>query len=360
MERFPYFVPASRQCLCYGSGIVPNLRASWLARAQAPALAAAEALALRRLVGRERPDVVNSHWLVPQGIVAGLRCVRGSAPHLATVHGADVFALEGMPLLRSVRRGAARRFARGSDRVFAVSRHLRDRLAALVDDAGLLPPGKVEVLPMGVDTARFGRVAADDVARVRAGRGLEGDFVLFVGRLTPKKGVEHLVDAAGILASRGAPLDLVVVGDGPLRGELEMRARRHPGARVLFTGSLPREELDALYKACAAVVVPSVVDPFGETEGTPVVALEALAAGRPVVASAVAGLPDVVSDGANGFLVPPGDPAALADRLGRIAGDGAERARLARSAALDGARYDWSRIGDAYVAAFRELGGGGR
>ncbi len=357
VERFPYFRPTSYQRLCYGPGVIPNLRASWLARVQAPLLVAAEVAALRRLVRRETPDVVNSHWLVPQGLVAGLRAVRGRTPHLATVHAAGLFALEHAPLPLRVRRGIAQRFVLNADRIFTVSSHLRDHLSTLVGMTSL--DNKARVVPMGVDTARFGSVASEDVESARERHGLEGDFLLFVGRLTPKKGVEHLVDAAGLLADDGYRVPVVVVGDGPLRVELERRVRDR-GADVRFAGGLPRVELDALYTASTAVVVPSVVDASGNTEGTPVVALEALAAGSPVIASVVGGLPDVVRDEHNGYVVPPGDPGALAAAIGRLLEDKSGRARMAQNAAESGTRYDWDRIGDAYLDAFRALAGAGR
>ena len=181
---------------------------------------------------------------------------------------------------------------------------------------------EVAVIPSGVDVAD--EVGAED----------DPPFVLYAGRLSPEKGVLELVEAAN-----GIPL--VIVGDGPLR-------ERVPGAR----GFVAHDELLKLYERAAVVAVPSFREGFG------VVCAEAMAHARPVVASAVGGLLDLVADGETGIHVPPGDVAALRDALQRLLADPELRRRFGEAGRERvRERFSWAAVTDATVAAYeRALG----
>jgi glycosyltransferase involved in cell wall biosynthesis len=190
---------------------------------------------------------------------------------------------------------------------------------ALADDARALGAREVRVIPSGVDV------------RDEVGEEDEPPHVLYAGRLSREKGVLELLEAA-----RGLPL--VVAGDGPLRD-------RVAGA----LGFLPHGELLELYSRAAVVVCPSHREGFG------VVCAEAMAHGRPVVASAVGGLLDLVEDEVTGLLVPPGDVAALRAALERLLGDRELRRRLG-AAAREKARRQlaWDSVTDATIAAYED------
>jgi phosphatidyl-myo-inositol dimannoside synthase len=169
--------------------------------------------------------------------------------------------------------------------------------------------------------------------------------VLFVGRLVERKGVRHLIDAMGKLApDLGA--ELVIVGDGPERAALE-RLAGGTGleGRIAFRGRVPEAELKAAYGAASVLVLPAIVDSRGDTEGLGVVLLEAMSYGVPVVGSHVGGITDIVTDGETGLLVRPGDPAALAQALDRLARDRSLAARLGEAGArLVRERFSWPAI----------------
>jgi glycosyltransferase involved in cell wall biosynthesis len=177
----------------------------------------------------------------------------------------------------------------------------------------------VRVIPSGVDVP-------DTVAEPD-----EPPHLLYAGRLSPEKGVLDLVEAAN-----GLPL--VVAGDGPLRD-------RVPDA----LGFVPHDELERLFARAAVVVCPSHREGFG------VVCAEAMAHGRPVVATAVGGLRDLVLDGQTGLLVPPRDPAALREALERLLDDGELRVRLGR-AARERARksFSWARATTLTLRAYED------
>jgi glycosyltransferase involved in cell wall biosynthesis len=210
----------------------------------------------------------------------------------------------------------------GVDRLIAVSEGLRRSYERIG-----VPPERFTTVPNGVAPLRdpIGRPAA------RAALGLDPvqPVVLTVGRLTHMKGQWHLVDAVPALLARFPELAVVLVGDGPLREALEKRAAAlGVGPAVRFAGH--RSDARQLLAAADVFALPS------RHEGMPLVALEAMEAGLPVVGTRVTGTEEVVADGATGALVRPGDPAALAAALGRLLAD--PELRL-RQGAAGRARY---------------------
>ena len=180
---------------------------------------------------------------------------------------------------------------------------------------------------------------------LRAELALDGDVLLFAGRLGPQKAVGVLLEALG----RISDVTLVIAGDGPERPALEGRvAELGLDARVRFLGSVPRETVLRLFRASDASVLPSAWENFPHT------VVEALAVGCPVIATAVGGVPEVVRDGENGLLVPPGDAAALADSIERFFGDAPLRERLHGAAARSVEGYSEEAVFTAIEAEFRK------
>ncbi len=218
--------------------------------------------------------------------------------------------------LRATRNAALK----GARHVFCPSAYLRE-----VALGWGLDPRRVTVLPNPAPAIP----AMPTRDELRAELRLDGDVLVFAGRLGPQKAVGVLLDAL----ERAAGVTLVIAGDGPERAALEQRvAELGLDGRVRFLGSVPRETVLRLFRAADASVLPSAWENFPHT------LVEALAAGCPVIATAVGGVPEVVQDGANGLLVPPGDVAVLAGAIERFFGDAALRGRLraATAPSVDG------------------------
>jgi glycosyltransferase involved in cell wall biosynthesis len=236
---------------------------------------------VRRAAARE-PDVVWAHFLVPAGLLAA----RVEAPLVVTAHGRDVRNVGTMPGVARLTRRVVRRAAT----VVAVSDYLRRELETKVPEAC----GKTEVVDSGVELERF--------ASASPAAALERPAFVHVGSLSERKNVLRLADAFAEL-DRGS---LTFVGDGPLRPRLEGRDR------VRVVGAVAHDAVPGWLAAADVVCGPALVEPFGQA------LLEALAAGRPVVATRVGGPPEFVPAGA-GVLVDPLDPAALARALAAAA-----------------------------------------
>lgn len=275
----------------------------------------ADARAVARLRALLRgADVVHAHGLRAGGLTALAVGGRGGPPLVVTLHNA---ALTG-GLVGAAYRTLERIVARSAARVLAVSPDLEERMRALgaaeVDRA--LVPSPTPDEPSDRRETGAAAIRAELEARERP-------IVLTVGRLAEQKGLPVLLDAAARWADREPTPVVVVAGDGPLRGELEaaIRARRLP-VRLLGV----RDDVPALLAAADVVVVPSV------WEGQPLAVQEALRAGRPIVASDVGGIPEMVGDEGAAVLVPAGDAGALADAVARVLDDRRLADRLAAAA----------------------------
>jgi glycosyltransferase involved in cell wall biosynthesis len=322
-------------------GYAQGLKADVAVRGGMYLLAPLAAAAMRGTVAgllRERAyDVVHAHWIVPNAaLVAGIARAH-RVPLVASAHGSDVFVAERLAPARWLAAAALR----DAGAVTACSADLTARAIALG-----APPARTRTVPYGADPFPAPPAAAVAAMRARLGAAAGEMLVLGLGRLVEKKGFTHLVEAA-----RRAPgVRVAIAGDGDLRGALEARIGSAP---VRMVGALDRDAVAAALAAADVVAVPSVVDSAGNVDGLPNVLLEAMAAGRAVVASRVAGIPDVATDGVDAVLVPPGDAAALAEALGRLRSDRALRERLGRAAqAAARERLGWDRAARAFEEAY--------
>jgi glycosyltransferase involved in cell wall biosynthesis len=185
-------------------------------------------------------------------------------------------------------------------------------------------PDRVRMCRHGVDLDRFGTIQRRPVP----GR------ILAIGRLVPKKGFDVLIRACRLLADKGVSFDCRIIGNGPLRDELVGLTREvRLSEQVHIQPGGPQIELLEAYAEAELFVLAPLVQANGDRDGMPNVIQEALAAGIPVVTSAISGIPEVVRDGINGRLVEPGDPAALADALEELLGNPDLRAGLGHAAA---------------------------
>ena len=285
--------------IAYGSGVVGNLRRN-----------PARALFLPLMLGRFRQaarraardaDLVHAHWL-PLGAIA----MTLGRPFVIQLWGTDVeLARRAPPLARQIL---------GRARVTLCASN------ALADAARELGAGDVRVIGSGVDVP------------AEVGPEAQPPEVLYAGRLSPEKGILDLLAAAN-------GMKLTIAGDGPLREKV-------PGA----LGFIPHDELGGFYERAAVVAVPSRREGFG------VVCAEAMAHGRPVVASAVGGLVDLVVDDETGLLVEPGDVDALRTALRRLLDDEELRRRLgAAGRERVRERFSWERVTDLTVAAYEDV-----
>jgi len=168
--------------------------------------------------------------------------------------------------------------------------------------------------------------------------------LLYVGRLVKRKGVEYLLRAVKHLETR-IPIELMIVGDGPERKNLEMLVHDLNLRNVTFYGFVPQIDLKSFYQRASVFVLPAVTDPTGDTEGLGVVLLESMSVGVPVIVSKVGGIPDIIADGKTGLLVEEKNSLQLAETIEALLTDHELRARLVSNAnRLVHSEFSWERI----------------
>lgn len=247
----------------------------------------------------EGAEHLHAHFATHPATLALIVSSLTGIPWSVTVHAHDIFVSR--VLLRE--KLAAARFVR------AISRFNRDYLERLYPEL----EGRVRVIHVGIDPAVYRRLPPPP-------EGLPQ--ILCVASLRPYKGHSVLLEACRLLLEQGVAFRCELVGEGPLRTELARRIAEL-GLRdvVRLRGALPQNQVARRLGRSTVFVLPSVVAPDGQMEGIPVALMEAMAAGRPVVASDLSGIPELVQDGVSGLLVPPGDAAGIAAALKRLIDD---------------------------------------
>jgi glycosyltransferase involved in cell wall biosynthesis len=311
-------------------------------------------LRLARLIRRVRPHILHTHTAKAGAVGRLAALLAGGARPPIVVHTFHGHVLRGYfdPLRTAGFRLLERWLATKTTALVAVSPQVRDDLVSL----GIAPRERFVVVRLGIELEQ--RVAAERDGRGESRRvlgiGPDRFAVGWIGRMTGVKRTDDVLRAFRRLRDRGVDACLCMIGDGPDRPGIERRAHELGVMRdTLFLGY--QEEVAPFYAAFDAMILPSI------NEGTPVSAIEALAAGRPVVATRVGGVPDVVREGEDGFLVEAGDVDALAERLAQLAADPELRERLgAAGRARVIPRYSVERLVDDIDLLYRSLLAAGR
>jgi glycosyltransferase involved in cell wall biosynthesis len=309
----------------------------------APAVVASLRHRVAKMLASDDYDVVHAHWLVPSGWAAAGIAAKHRTPLVVSLHGSDLVLAERLRLLRR----PAQRAVSMAGAVTTASDDLRRRVEELGAD-----PATTHTVHYGVDTTTFAPGQAEPAVRERLGAAPGDILVLGVGRLIEVKGFRYLVEAVAGLEH----VHVAVAGEGGLRAELEQLAN-NLHAPVSFVGNLDHPIVSKALAAADVVAIPSIVTQRGYVDGLPSTLLEALAAGRAVVTSAVGGIPEVVTHGSNGLLVGPMDVRALTAALVQLRDDPDLRDRLGREARRRAVEeLDWNETAKAFEHAYAVAG----
>jgi glycosyltransferase involved in cell wall biosynthesis len=277
---------------------------------------------------RIRPDIIYCQTLYSEsmaGLIAGRKL---GVPVVARSVGEIYVTKSGID------RMMLRYVVRNSTLVLALTNHMKKTITDFCRDAN------VDVLPEGVDYDFFKNYPAK---KRRSGT------ILYVGRLTELKCVDVLLRAFRIVQGRVPGAELKIIGDGELADSLRELARQLGLKNVDFMGNVGRDDVAKSMHESSVLVLPS------KSEGFPLVIPEAMASGLPVITTAVKGLPEIVKDGENGYLVPPHDHEQLADRIIRLLGDSGARKRMCANNIKEAEKYSWDDIASGLEGVFTKL-----
>jgi glycosyltransferase involved in cell wall biosynthesis len=257
-----------------------------------------------QMLAHFRPEIILGSWAYPDGWAALELGRRAGLPVVIKVHGSDVLTQSSFP----ARQRKMMETLCAADGVIAVSGDLSEKMIGFG-----VQPDRIRIVYSGVDTNRF-HPGSKSEARAKLGLDAQVPLFLYVGNLFHVKGIDVLVDACGKLAAGGMRFVCQMIGQGPLRHELERQiASLGLQQQVILAGAKPHAELPDWFRAADALVLPS------RSEGVPNVLMEAAACGTPFIASHVGGVPEIAHLG-RGELIPPGDAEALAGAMQNVLG----------------------------------------
>ena len=232
-------------------------------------------------------------------------------------------------------------------KVVVLNENLKKRL---VEEKGI-EEERITVIPNGIDVRKFDEISVNDDFREKYG--IKEPTVLFVGTITPRKGVEYLVKAAKILKEEGCKANFILTGSISVDPEYARKIKEYVKLHKLnvnITGFVPYEDLKTLYAVCDIFVLPSLEEGFG------MVLTEAMASGKPLIGSNVGGIPMQIRDGWNGFLVEPGNEKQLAEKIRYLIDNPEERERMGgNSRKLAREEFDWKKIAERYLKVYEEV-----
>ena len=330
VERFRYLWPERLQTVCYQGGALINLRQNRWNYAKLPVLVTAQWSALLRRLRCGDYDLVHSHWILPQGFAAALSCKSLKIPHVLSVHGSDIFALQTRMLVPFKR--TALRLA---DAVTANSTATREAVLRLA-------PGLNEVckIPMGASRppAPMPSLVADLRSRYRR---RNGPMLIFVGRVVEEKGVADLIHAISLLVRSLPDVTALIVGEGQDRRRMESLVHELGVAnRVTFAGWVAPDLVPCYLQAADIFVGPSWTEAQGLT------LIEAMLSRTPVIATRCGGITDVVHHEQTGLLVTAKSPHDIAAAVERLVSDPSLFDRL-RTAGVELADREFTRAASA-------------
>ena len=327
--RYHYFPIHKCETLCYPGAIVPRIKEKKSRALLVPFLFIALFCNLRKLIPQF--DLIHANWLIPQGIVQA--CF--DKPYVITGLGGDVTSLN-IPIVRNLKLKCLQR----AKHITVISESLNEYIQKIY------PNNKTSVISMGYDGKVF-----NTEKRIQNYFGQnEKKVVLFVGRLVEKKGLTYLIEAVKELDD----VKLIVVGNGPLEEELRRQALLQ-GEKIQFVGSKKHEELAPLYASADIFVVPSVTAQNGDKEGLPTTIVEAMASGVPIIATRHSGIPELVRDGVNGYLVDEKDVESLRKAIKNLLDSQDTRELFIKNGLETVKEKEYKKIAERYYKIFEEL-----
>ena len=330
IRRFQYWLTRDGQQVAYGAGMPDNIAKSVLAKIQLPLFMLL--FFIKGVMVAKECDLIHAQFLLSGVVGAWIKKIMW-LKLIITAHGSDVYMIPKMGLFQK----SYIRAISNADAIITVSNANKEQLTTLG-----LPEDKISVIPNGIELSMFNNVTPLRVQEA-------GTKIVWVGRMVEVKGLVYLFSAMRIIVSSYPNSKLTLMGDGPLKDKLERLAGEMSlTANITFMGYVKYSLLPQYLKGADIFVLPSL------SEGFPVAIPEAMAACKPVVASNVGGIPDVVTDGVTGFLVAPENPEQLADKIVYLIEHPEEGERMGKAGRkLVEERFTWDNIAEAITRIYK-------
>jgi glycosyltransferase involved in cell wall biosynthesis len=343
VHRFRYFWE-NLEILAGSEGILPTLKKNKLFYLIVPFFILAEFWALLKLVKKTKPHIIHAHWILPQGFVAALAHKITGIPFVITTHGGDIYGLQGK-FVSALKGFALKKAATVTVVSKDIEKTIHTKFSKNIH---------TEIIPMGVDSALFHPDKKD--SQIRKKFGIKGPFLLYVGRLSEKKGVRYLIEAMDQVIKESPEAKLLIVGSGEQKKNLQQLTEKLVlTENVTFVGALPNKDLPAYFATADIFIGPSIKTEDGDTEGFGLTFVEAGMSGCLVVGTSVGGISDIIKNGETGFLVPEKKPQAIAETIIEILHEPSKIENLkqrGRERIIQ--QFDWQSITGRYAVILKD------
>ena len=345
VRRYRYFWPDTWEKLCYGEGIVNNLRKNFLFLFQVPFLLIAQFLIVTSSIKNKKDYLINAHWIFPQGFIAALYRKFFRIPVVLSVHGGDIFYRQ-----KGFYKILVQYTLKNVDAILCVSTAIKQEISREFPQL----KNKIHVVSMGIDPDFFTPLKKNASLKKK----LNADpLLIYVGRLSEKKGIEYAVNAFPSVLEKFPSAKFVIIGYGAQEKRLkEITESLLLGKNVLFLGEKTPEEIAEFLASADIFVGPSVIAQDGNREGLPVSFMEAMASGCPVVITDLPGNYDLVDNGKNGVIVQQKSVNALKTGIISLLENTHKRETLAREGRkkIQDA-FSWNEISRKYCIVFNTI-----
>lgn len=345
IHRFQYFWPEKWQKLCYQGGILSNLKNNKLLILQIPFFIIFELLAVRKIVKKERINLIHAHWIIPQGLIAVLykKLFREKELKIiCTSHGSDILRLKGpMSIISEIKKWVLNNV----DKLTAVSNIIKNEAIKLNVKENL----PIKVIPMGVDSRAFSPAHYNE--KIKEKHNIQGPFLLFVGRLAKEKGVEYLIETMPKIIRKYPETKLLIVGFGPRRKFLGRQVKELGLEKnVVLVGAIPNDQLPKYYATADIFISPSLSEGFG------LVFVEALLSKTCVISSDLKSIGDIVKNEETGIQVNVKNSNLFAKKIIELIENKRKREKLARNGRdFVKNNYSWDIVAGKYLQVLEKF-----
>ncbi|MAE42878.1 hypothetical protein CMO93_03840 [Candidatus Woesearchaeota archaeon] len=342
VRRFAYFKPESLQRLCYGGGMIPNMKHSFLAKMQMPLLILSEFFASYRVIKKEPISMLHAHWMLPQGFIGVFLKKLYDVPLLVTVHGSDLF-----PLKNQLFKKLQYFVIKNCDKITVNSEATKKELVQRFPEYS----SKVKIIPMGVNINLFKKTKIKKPKKY-----IKNKILLFVGRLSDQKGLQYLVDSMVDLVRYDKQIKLLIIGEGPYEKTIRGRANSKKVSHNLeFLGSMPPNKVAEYHNFADVFILPSLSNKTG-TEALGLSLLEAMASGCAVIGTNVGGISFAIKDGYNGLLVKQKDCHTLSHAIITLLKNKKKSLNMGKNAAkFVRGSYSWEKVSKDFMKIYDGL-----
>ncbi len=330
--RFHYFFKRYEK-LAGSGGILPTLKKNPLFFFQVPFFLSGEYFALKKAIQEIKPDVIHAHWIIPQGWIASKIKKKFDVPYVVTSHGSDILGLKGFMSIKKTTLEDAKK-------ITVVSNYLKKKIIGTIDSS---LKNKIEIIPMGIDTKLFNPNKRD--LSIKERYKIDGPFLLFVGRLSPEKGIKYLIEAMPEVIKEFPTTKLLIIGTGTLEKELKEQVKNLKlDKNIIFIGVIQNQKLPKYYATADLFVCPSLREGLGLTFA------EAGLCGCNLIGSNVGGISEIINKN-NGLLTKEKDSEDISEKIIKLIKNPIRNKIRIQKELID--KFDWNIISKKYKEILR-------